>query len=355
MYGVTGAGKTAVTKYVCNQLEEKGAEKNRSVRSIMVNCRQIDTQYRVLSHLGNSLREEHEIDEIPFTGWPTDRVFQNLSSEWTRKGESSFSYWMKLTILVRKAGDDLLYNLTNINSFLKDSRACVIGISNDLKFTEFLDPRVRSRLGQQDLLFAPYDAEQLKDILRKRASVAIAPDVVSEGVIALCSAFAAQEHGDARCALDLLRVSTEKAEQLGDKIVEQHHVRMAQHQIEADQIEPVIAALPTQQKLVLASVLINERNGLKNIQTGQLYDVYDQACSYLNIPSLTQRRISGIIANLDMLGLITARTISRGRYGRSKEINSCIPQNVETQQILTNADENMATVFNNRYRQQRPL
>ena len=152
-----------------------------------------------------------------------------------------------------------------------------------------------------------------------------------------------------------MRVSTEKAEQLGDKKVEQHHVRMAQHQIEADQIEPVIAALPTQQKLVLASVLINERNGLKNIQTGQLYDVYDQACSYLNLPSLTQRRISGIIANLDMLGLITARTISRGRYGRSKEINSCIPQNVETQQILTNADENMATVFNNRYRQQRPL
>jgi cell division control protein 6 len=113
--------------------------------------------------------------------------------------------------------------------------------------------------------------------------------------------------------------------------------------------------LPTQQKLVLASVLINERNGLKNIQTGQLYDVYDQACSYLNIPSLTQRRISGIISNLDMLGLITARTISRGRYGRSKEINSCIPQNVETQQILMNADENMSTVFNNRYRQQRPL
>jgi Cdc6-like AAA superfamily ATPase len=56
-----------------------------------------------------------------------------------------------------------------------------------------------------------------------------------------------------------------------------------------------------------------------------------------------------------MLGLITARTISRGRYGRSKEINSCIPQNVETQQILMNADENMSTVFNNRYRQQRPL
>ena len=355
LYGVTGAGKTAVTLHVTNLLKEKGEQMRRDITPVMVNCRQIDTQYRVLSNIGNSLLEDHEIDEIPFTGWPTDRVFKELIKRMDARKGVFVIVLDEIDHLVRKAGDDLLYNLTNINSFLKDSRACVIGISNDLKFTEFLDPRVRSRLGQQDLLFAPYDAEQLKDILRKRASVAIAPDVVSEGVIALCSAFAAQGHGDARCALDLLRVSTEKAEQLGDKIVEQHHVRMAQHQIEADQIEPVIAALPTQQKLVLASVLINERNGLKNIQTGQLYDVYDQACSYLNIPSLTQRRISGIIANLDMLGLITARTISRGRYGRSKEINSCIPQNVETQQILTNADENMATVFNNRYRQQRPL
>ena len=86
LYGVTGAGKTAVTKFVCNQLEEKGAEKNRRVRSIMVNCRQIDTQYRVLSHLGNSLREEHEIDEIPFTGWPTDRVFGELVRRMDEKG-----------------------------------------------------------------------------------------------------------------------------------------------------------------------------------------------------------------------------------------------------------------------------
>ena len=327
----------------------------RDITPVIVNCRQIDTQYRVLSHIGNSLLEEHEIDEIPFTGWPTDRVFKEL----VRRMDSRKGVYVivldEIDHLVRKAGDDLLYNLTNLNSFLDDARACVIGISNDLKFTEFLDPRVRSRLGQQDILFSPYDAEQLKDILRQRSDESIAADVVSEGVIALCSAFAAQEHGDARCALDLLRVSTEKAEQLGDKKVEQHHVRMAQHQIEADQIEPVIAGLPTQQKLVLAAVLINERNGLKNIQTGQLYDVYDQACSYLNLPSLTQRRISGIIANLDMLGLITARTRSRGRCGRSKEINSCIPSNVETEEIMMSADENMRTVFNNRYRQQRPL
>ena len=78
LYGVTGAGKTAVTSYVCDQLEDKGRQLSRPVQTIIVNCRQIDTQYRVLSHIGNSLLENHEVAEIPFTGWPTDRVFSEL-------------------------------------------------------------------------------------------------------------------------------------------------------------------------------------------------------------------------------------------------------------------------------------
>ena len=165
--------------------------------------------------------------------------------------------------LVRKAGDDLLYNLTNMNSSLKTARSCVIGISNDLKFTDFLDPRVRSRLGQLDVLFRPYDAEQLQDILRQRARDGLVAEAIGPGVIELCAALAAQEHGDARCALDLLRISAEKAEQAGDSVVNQNHVRIAQSQIESDQMTPVIATLPSQQKLVLASILLNEQNGLR--------------------------------------------------------------------------------------------
>jgi cell division control protein 6 len=243
LYGVTGAGKTAVTSYVCDELEAKGRELNRPVQSIMVNCRQIDTQYRVLSHLGNSLLESHEIDEIPFTGWPTDRVFGELVRRMDKRGGVFVIILDEIDHLVRKAGDDLLYNLTSINASLKSARACVIGISNDLKFTDFLDPRVRSRLGQSDVVFNPYDAIQLQNILRQRAEGALVEGALDDSVIALCAAIAAQEHGDARCALDLLRVSTEKAEQSGDECVTQAHVRMAQHQLESDQMHPVLASL----------------------------------------------------------------------------------------------------------------
>ena len=248
------------------------------VYPVMVNCRQIDTQYRVLSHLGNALLEDYEKEDIPFTGWPTDRVFSEVVKRMNQKGGVYVLVLDEIDHLVKKAGDDLLYNLTNLNAELKDARACVIGISNDLKFTDFLDPRVRSRLGQQDIVFNPYNAEQLQDILRTRAKLGISENAIGAGVIELCAALAAQEHGDARCALDLLRVSTEKAEQEGLDIVEQNHVRIAQAQIESDQVTPVIRTLPTQQKLVLASVLINENHGLRNMQTGEVYHIYKQAC-----------------------------------------------------------------------------
>ena len=355
LYGVTGAGKTAVTSYVCDELEAKGRELNRPVQSIMVNCRQIDTQYRVLSHLGNSLLESHEIDEIPFTGWPTDRVFGELVRRMDKRGGVFVIILDEIDHLVRKAGDDLLYNLTSINASLKSARACVIGISNDLKFTDFLDPRVRSRLGQSDVVFNPYDAIQLQNILRQRAEGALVEGALDDSVIALCAAIAAQEHGDARCALDLLRVSTEKAEQSGDECVTQAHVRMAQHQLESDQMHPVLASLPSQQKLVLAAILLNERNGLRNIQTDEVYDVYAQACRYVRQNPLTQRRVSGLISNLDMLGLITARTVSRGRYGRTKEINSCIPQNIDAEGIMVDSESQMKEVFERPYRHQSRL
>jgi Cdc6-related protein, AAA superfamily ATPase len=155
--------------------------------------------------------------------------------------------------------------------------------------------------------------------------------------------------------LDLLRVSTEKAEQEGSQTVEQQHVRIAQAQIESDQVTPVITTLPTQQKLVLSAVLLNEKNGLKNFQTGEVYNIYKQACNIVQQQFLTARRVSGIISNLDMLGLITAKTVSRGRYGRSKEINSCIPTNLDPVEIMIKAEPMFSEVFTNKYRVQNKL
>jgi len=313
IYGKTGTGKTAVAKYVGKELEEAGTE-DRKCSVIYINCEVVDTQYRILAHLAR-----HFDKEIPMTGWPTDQVYSEFRNALDEEKKVVVIMLDEVDKLVRK-GDDILYNLSRVNSDLLRSKVSIIGISNDLKFTEFLDPRVKSSLGEDEIIFPPYDAEQIKDILEQRASLSFSPGALQESVIPLCSAFAAQEHGDARKALDLLRISGELAERSRSVVVSEEHVRAARDKIEQDRVEEVIKTLPTQSKLVLYSIVLLEEQGVRNITTSAVYNMYKQLCPLVETDYLTHRRITDLIAELDMLGILHTVVISKGRYGRTKEI-----------------------------------
>lgn len=312
IYGKTGTGKTAVAKYVGKELEEAGFGVKCSV--IYINCEVVDTQYRILAHLAR-----HFEKDIPMTGWPTDQVYAEFRAALDEQKRVVVIMLDEVDKLVKK-GDDVLYNLSRINSDLARSRVSIIGISNDLKFTEFLDPRVKSSLGEDEIIFPPYNAEQIRDILEQRASLAFKSEVLEEDVIPLCSAFAAQEHGDARRALDLLRISGELAERSRSAVITEDHVRSAREKIEQDRVEEVIKTLPTQSKLVLYSIVLLEEQGTRNITTSAVYNMYKQLCPMVETDYLTHRRITDLIAELDMLGILHTIVVSKGRYGRTKEI-----------------------------------
>jgi cell division control protein 6 len=258
------------------------------------------------------------------TGWPTDQVYSEFRSALDEKKRTVVIMLDEVDKLVRK-GDDVLYNLSRLNSDLLRSRVSLIGISNDLKFTEFLDPRVKSSLGEDEIIFPPYNAEQIRDILNQRASRAFKQGVLEEGVIPLCSAIAAQEHGDARRALDLLRIAGELAERARSSVVTEDLVRAAREKIEQDRVEEVIKTLPTQSKLVLYSVMLLEEQGTRNITTSAVYNMYKQLCPLIDTDYLTHRRITDLIAELDMLGILHTTVVSKGRYGRTKEIILSVP------------------------------
>jgi cell division control protein 6 len=316
IYGKTGTGKTAVAKYVGKELEEASVGAKCAV--IYINCEVIDTQYRILAHLGR-----HFDREIPMTGWPTDQVYSEFINALDEEKKVVVIMLDEVDKLVKK-GDDILYNLSRVNTDLLQTRVSLIGISNDLKFTEFLDPRVKSSLGEDEIIFPPYDAEQIREILEQRASIAFRPGTLAEDVTPLCSAFAAQEHGDARRALDLLRISGELAERERCTQVTEEHVRMAREKIEQDRVDEVIKTLPTQSKLVLYSVMLLEEQGTRNITTSAVYNMYKQLCPLVDTDYLTHRRITDLIAELDMLGILHTIVISKGRYGRTKEITLSI-------------------------------
>ncbi|RQG93221.1 cell division control protein Ccd6 [Natrarchaeobius halalkaliphilus] len=277
--------------------------------------------------------DRDSFEEVPMTGWPTDRVYSVFFDAVDYRERVVVIMLDEIDKLVEKSGDDTLYNLSRMNSELENSRVSIIGISNDLKFTDFLDPRVKSSLGEEEIVFPPYDANQLRDILQHRSEVAFKGGALSDDVIPLCAAFAAQEHGDARRALDLLRTAGELAERAQAETIVEEHVRQAQDKIELDRVVEVVRTLPTQSKLVLFSIILLEKNGVHSINTGEVFNIYKRLCDEIDADVLTQRRVTDLISELDMLGIVNAVVVSKGRYGRTKEISLSVPLE-ETEAVL---------------------
>jgi cell division control protein 6 len=354
IYGKTGTGKTAVTKYVGKKLVTKGEETGKKVNFIYINCEVVDTQYRLLQNIANHFIDDWS-ERIPFTGWPTDEVYSKLKQMIEKE---SGVIVIILDEVDKLKGDEALYNLSRINADLKNAKVSIVGLSNDLKFTEFLDPRVKSSLGEENMIFPPYDAGELEDILKQRINIALKPESIDEDVIPLCSALAAQEHGDARRALDLLRMSAELAERNKSLKISKKHVRLAQNKIEIDRIIEVVRTLPTQSKLILLAILLQEKQNQKSgsssaITTGEVYEIYKDLSKKIRTDILTQRRIADLISELDMLGIITARVISKGRYGRTRDIK--ISSSIEDILEILQEDDVFKGLSNYKFRGQTRL
>ncbi|MBI2148710.1 ORC1-type DNA replication protein [Candidatus Woesearchaeota archaeon] len=323
LYGKTGTGKTVISKYVTSQILQIASEKKLPIEIIYLNCklkRVADTEYRIISQLA----KEFGLD-IPPTGLPTDEVYKIFLRHIDAEKKLIILVLDEIDQLIKKAGDEILYNLTRINFELKNIELSIIGISNDLLFMDNIDPRVKSSLSEEELVFSPYNALQIQDILKERAKIAFREGVVREGVIEKCAAYAAREHGDARRALELLRVSGELAERKGKKYIGIEDIDDAEEKIERDRVLDVVHTQPKQFQLTLLSILDVSDVSDEPIFTGDIYEVYKSFCSKVGLKPLTQRRISDIIAELDMLGIINARVISKGRYGRTREIKLGIP------------------------------
>lgn len=318
LYGRPGTGKTLVSKFIGAELERVSQNNGHKIKVIYVNCKMkktADTEYRLLVELSKELGKE-----IPFTGLPTYQVYNMFFDALEKNNQTIIIIVDEIDTLVEKTGDEILYNLTRINQELKNSKISIIGITNNLGFIESLDPRVKSSLGEEELIFPPYNALQLQDILRTRASLAFVPDSLDIGVIEKCAALAAQEHGDARRALDLLRVSGELAERNFEEKVSISHVDAAQEKIDVDRVLEIVKAQPKQSQLVLYSIAqLTEKN--KEIQTGEVIDIYQKLCLEQGLKPLTQRRISDLIAELDLFGVINTKILSKGRYGRTRVIS----------------------------------
>ena len=316
IYGRTGTGKTVLAKSIGHELEKISQSNGNKIKTVYINCKMkksADTEYRLLA----SLSKEFGV-KVPFTGLPTEQIYNIFFKILDSKEQTVILLIDEIDTLVQKTGDEVLYNLTRINEDLKKARLSIIGITNDLGFIEKLDPRVKSSLSEEEMIFPPYNAIQLQDILKQRAKIAFIPDVLEPGVIEKCAALAAQEHGDARRALDLLRVAGEIAERkLLDK-VKIEHVDIAEDKMDLDRTIEVVKAQPRQSQIVLWSIINIDK---KHIETADIADKYKDVCLKNGYKVLTQRRVSDLLNELDLFGIISSKVVSRGRYGRTRLIS----------------------------------
>jgi cell division control protein 6 len=335
VYGKTGTGKTIVTKFVLDKLQKKASDVGAALRIAYVNCRLAGTNYRVLAEICRAIRVD-----VPFTGIAVGELLDRFSTGMNADRASLLVALDEIDALIKHGADDaLLYELTRINENLSSSWISLVGISNDLHFKEFLDPRVLSSLSEEEVVFRPYLADELFDILSERAKLAFVDGCLDENSLRLCAALAAGEHGDARRALDLLRVAAELTEREGATQVVEQHVRQAQQKIEHDRVSEVLKSLPAHSKILLVGAYLLSNHLVGGAITGDVYEVYHELCSASGLEPLTQRRVSGLINELDVMGILNARVVSFGRYGRTKKIRIGVSPHVI---VDTYAEDNLA-------------
>lgn len=317
LYGKTGTGKTAVTNYVLSKLKVEA--NNPNLVLAYVNTRLADGEYRTLADFARFLDLKKE-KQIPLTGLAIGEIVDRISDNIRSNKKKVVLVLDEIDYLVKLFGDDTLYAFTRSGERLAPGFLALVGISNDLKFKEGLDPRVLSSLSEEELVFPPYTVEELREILTERAKVAFRPSVATPAAINLCAAMAGSEHGDARRAIDLLRIAGEVAEREGLKQIDDSCIRKASDKMEVDRVDEAIRSLPVQNKAILFAV--SRFDGGTN--TGELYLAYSSLCRKIGIEALTQRRLSGILGDLDLLGLVEASVVSKGRRGRTKKIQLLI-------------------------------
>ncbi|WP_266080807.1 Cdc6/Cdc18 family protein [Haladaptatus caseinilyticus] len=317
LYGQTGVGKTLATRLVLNRLlSDQENYDDLNITVVNLNCKSASSSYQVSVDLVNQFRDTSE--KIPSTGYAASQVYQML---WNHINDLDATHLLVVLDEIDSIGsdDDILYELprANDNESVDDTLVGVIGISNDFTFRDNLSARVKDSLCDEEIHFPPYDANQLRNILKQRAEKAFRDDVLDGDTIPLCSAFSAQESGSARQALKLLYKAGDLARTRDDSEVGESYVREARDLIEKGKVQDELESLPTQSQLTLFSLLQLEEEGKTPCKRSDIYERYQLVANLIDTDIVSDRTIHDRISQLRLKGFIKHDERNDGIHGGS--------------------------------------
>jgi archaeal cell division control protein 6 len=324
VYGKPGTGKTLVVRKVLSKIQERVEKSQFPIKLVYTNSKEETTLYGLLVSFGRQIGLEEK--DLPSTGLAISEVFKRLLKT-INQGKYNVVFVIDeidyLAHLVSKTGKDILYQLTRANGRIDSGSLTLVGISNDLTFKERLDPRVISSLGEEEIVFTNYSVEQIRKILENRIQNAFINNSVEESALNLCAAMAGREHGDARRAIDLLRVAGEMAEREQAETVNENHIRAASLKIEENKEVTALQSYPLHEKLVIIAVMKTSGSS-----TGEIYTTYKNLCKTVGQKELTTRRVTQMLSEIELSGIITGRIIHQGIHGRTKKFKLSISPNM---------------------------
>jgi cell division control protein 6 len=211
--GEPGTGKTTCVNHVLANLDEQT-----TVKPVYINCWRYNTRSALLPHLLNQLGYP-----TPRKGKPADQLLIRFS-EWLTKNRSIVIALDEFDQL--RDQTELVYDLHQLNNESENILGLLL-ISNKPPSELSLDPRSASRLTYHTIQFRPYDEPALIEILTAHADQLFQPDIVSEDALHAIAGHVADEHGDCRRAINLLKQAGRIAEREGNDVVTAGHVDRA--------------------------------------------------------------------------------------------------------------------------------
>ena len=316
IYGKTGVGKTAVTKYIMSalQTEVKRRDEAEELHVHFRNCND-DSVYRTVRSLINSIRGD-EKDPFPKTGLSTSHALETLYDELEARGGTFLFVLDEIDHL--SDPDSLLYELprARANGHLDAARVGVIGISNNYTFRSSLSPKVKDTLMEKELAFSPYDADELQSILTARAERALVDDAYDNSGIRLAAAKAAKDTGSARQAIDLLREGGDVAEETGAATITDEHIELAATRVQRGRVQDKLRDQTMHGQLILESLARLEADGNIPARSKKIQAVYERvAQNWSHDPLTTLKSIQNHLADLTMLGFLERTEQNEGRAG----------------------------------------
>lgn len=313
LYGKSGVGKTAATRFLLQRLKRDAADvRGLDLHTIEINCDGLNSSYQTAVQLVNKLRTPRT--QISDTGHPQAAVYRFLFEELSDLGGTVL---IVLDEVDHIDDDSLLYKLPRArsNGDLQDVKLGVIGISNDLTFREQLSSKVRSSLCEKEVSFSAYDAQELRQVLRQRKDVAFENEVLADGVVELCAAFGAKDSGDARQALDLLLEAGDMARAEDADSVTEDHVDRAREKLQTDQVEEGISNFPEHGQYVLYSLTLLHEDDKTPAKTKEVREIYKVVCERHGVDPVSTRSVREHLAELNQLGITSSSIVNRGVEG----------------------------------------